>query len=313
MKKSLFYFSLPGHRAFLTTIILIGSLLVITATSIHAAEPSTEIDTLRRSIAALNEALQRHQSTDVTVNDPAGLREEFRFREHLQEQISLTCRKLFNLGGAEALADLNCPDERVLGTYLDKRKSQTGSEAVSQLEGTLLEALGDFDDMLLKEEERIERKKARSGNGTGTAGSTGGAGVAATGSGTGQQGGSSPASTEAEGSPSSSAEGSTQTGKGPTQTTAGSGSTGSRPGGKGGTSTSDPAAGAGGETTAGGGTEPMDTLDSRDDDIVARQLREAAEKETNPELKEKLWEEYRKYKGLDQKSVRGTDADETTP
>ena len=33
-----------------------------------------------------------------------------------------------------------------------------------------------------------------------------------------------------------------------------------------------------------------------DDDIVARQLREAAEKETDPALKEKLWEEYRRYK-----------------
>jgi hypothetical protein len=29
---------------------------------------------------------------------------------------------------------------------------------------------------------------------------------------------------------------------------------------------------------------------------VARQLREAAEKETDPELKAKLWEEYRRYK-----------------
>ena len=33
-----------------------------------------------------------------------------------------------------------------------------------------------------------------------------------------------------------------------------------------------------------------------DDDIVARQLREAAEKETDPELKEKLWKEYDDYK-----------------
>jgi hypothetical protein len=33
-----------------------------------------------------------------------------------------------------------------------------------------------------------------------------------------------------------------------------------------------------------------------DDDVIARQLREAAEAETDPELKEKLWEEYRKYK-----------------
>ena len=33
-----------------------------------------------------------------------------------------------------------------------------------------------------------------------------------------------------------------------------------------------------------------------DDDVVARQLREAAEKEQDPVMKEKLWEEYRKYK-----------------
>ncbi len=35
---------------------------------------------------------------------------------------------------------------------------------------------------------------------------------------------------------------------------------------------------------------------AKDDDIVARQLREAAEKERDPELRKRLWEEYRKYK-----------------
>jgi hypothetical protein len=35
---------------------------------------------------------------------------------------------------------------------------------------------------------------------------------------------------------------------------------------------------------------------TQDDDIVARQLREAAEKETDPELKKKLWKEYEDYK-----------------
>lgn len=34
----------------------------------------------------------------------------------------------------------------------------------------------------------------------------------------------------------------------------------------------------------------------KDDDIVARQLREAAEQERDPELREKLWEEYYRYK-----------------
>jgi hypothetical protein len=41
---------------------------------------------------------------------------------------------------------------------------------------------------------------------------------------------------------------------------------------------------------------PKDVADARDDDVVARQLREAAMEETDPVLKEKLWEEYRRYK-----------------
>jgi hypothetical protein len=35
-----------------------------------------------------------------------------------------------------------------------------------------------------------------------------------------------------------------------------------------------------------------------DDDIIARQLREAALAEDDPALRERLWEEYRKYSGL---------------
>ena len=41
---------------------------------------------------------------------------------------------------------------------------------------------------------------------------------------------------------------------------------------------------------------PPDLVDAKDDDIIARQLREAAMKEQDPELREKLWDEYRKYK-----------------
>ncbi|MDA1075869.1 MAG: hypothetical protein O3A63_14060 [Proteobacteria bacterium] len=47
----------------------------------------------------------------------------------------------------------------------------------------------------------------------------------------------------------------------------------------------------------GAGNVPADLPDARDDDIIARQLREAAMQETDPELREKLWEEYRRYKG----------------
>ena len=44
---------------------------------------------------------------------------------------------------------------------------------------------------------------------------------------------------------------------------------------------------------------PADIPDGTDDDVVARQLREAAMREPDPELREKLWDEYRKYKGID--------------
>ncbi len=56
---------------------------------------------------------------------------------------------------------------------------------------------------------------------------------------------------------------------------------------------------AAGDQSASGGPGPQhpgSRYSKEDDDIVARQLREAAEKETDPELKEKLWKEYEAYK-----------------
>ncbi len=49
------------------------------------------------------------------------------------------------------------------------------------------------------------------------------------------------------------------------------------------------------------GRVPPDVGDGADDDIVARQLREAAMNEEDPELREKLWDEYRAYKFGDKK------------
>jgi hypothetical protein len=44
---------------------------------------------------------------------------------------------------------------------------------------------------------------------------------------------------------------------------------------------------------------PSDIPNGRDDDVVARQLREAAMAESDPELREALWDEYRNYSGLE--------------
>jgi hypothetical protein len=70
--------------------------------------------------------------------------------------------------------------------------------------------------------------------------------------------------------------------------------------------------GGGGDSAGEVGGGPLEGLDTQeiakrtpddiealiDDDIVAKQLREAALAEEDPELRERLWEEYRKYKGM---------------
>lgn len=45
---------------------------------------------------------------------------------------------------------------------------------------------------------------------------------------------------------------------------------------------------------------PDDIPEGRDDDVVARQIREAAMNEPDPELREALWDEYRRYTGLEE-------------
>ena len=45
-----------------------------------------------------------------------------------------------------------------------------------------------------------------------------------------------------------------------------------------------------------------------DDDVVARQLREAAMREPDPAIREKLWNEYRKYKGIHKINQEAIDA-----
>jgi hypothetical protein len=49
-------------------------------------------------------------------------------------------------------------------------------------------------------------------------------------------------------------------------------------------------------TVAGNGAPATVVPDGNDDDIVARRLRKAADQETDPELKDKLWKEYVQYK-----------------
>jgi len=49
------------------------------------------------------------------------------------------------------------------------------------------------------------------------------------------------------------------------------------------------------------GKAPEDIPAANNDDILAQRIRSAAENETDPEKQARLWNEYRKYKGLPQK------------
>ena len=51
-------------------------------------------------------------------------------------------------------------------------------------------------------------------------------------------------------------------------------------------------------TAANNGAIPEDIPSANNDDAIASQIRVAAEAEQDPEIKKKLWNEYRKYKGM---------------
>ena len=61
------------------------------------------------------------------------------------------------------------------------------------------------------------------------------------------------------------------------------------------------------DSSSDNGAVPEDIPDANNDDVVAAQIRTAAEIETDPEKKEKLWNEYRRYKGLPVKYDKRSD------
>jgi len=150
------------------------------------------------------------------------------------------------------------------------------------------ESLGDFDEEIRKERERLARERDANAGGD-----SGAAGDAAEGSG---------ADGDGDGSGDGSRSGDVQQGGSPGAGGAqGDSEGGMRSEGGGGTGSGGGGAGSGASKGSGPSTAPKNIPDGRDDDVIARQIREAAEKETDPELREKLWNEYIEYK----KNVQG--------
>jgi hypothetical protein len=194
----------------------------------------------------------------------------------LQRRVAEDCAALSD-SGVPAPEDMSCPQFETAVTTrsatIDQGAEQSREERIASLEVELASGLADFDELLLREQERVKAAAPRSASGGGI-----GSGTREDGHGGDGNGGSS------EGSAG--------------ETRVGNASNGARSqaGGVGERSSTGAGGASGGVSRTGATRQPPGIPDGRDDDVVARQLREAAEKETDPELQKKLWEEYRKYK-----------------
>jgi len=170
--------------------------------------------------------------------------------------------------------------------------ARTSEERSESLDEDLQESLSEFDRKMLEEQETLARRRTSAsaigggaGGGSGEGGTDGGEGA---GTGSGSAAGGSAGGTESETS---------QPDRGRTD---GGGAGAREPG--------EPVADESNDAAV-RNRIPPDIPDGEDDDIVARQLREAAVEEDDPRLRERLWDEYRRYKGL---PVKG-DPEETEP
>jgi hypothetical protein len=262
----------------LSCAMLLGSSQVICSAEEQAMQTA-----LKKTILSLDKTrktvFEQYFVTAGAQNTAASRDEALLFIAYLDSRITQYCKVLYMRGGLQSLDDLPCTsvgqgeNGDPMFESVPDFSGQTSQEKVATLEEEFSAALGEFDDMLLKEQEKVAThipRQRESGGGNQGRESAGSEGAPET-------GGDSGAREQLPGSRS----GESDSEQGGASTAQGASSEGA---GQGRTENSQM------EPTR--GTKEM----SDDDDVVARQLREAAEQETDPEVKEKLWEEYRKYK-----------------
>lgn len=182
-------------------------------------------------------------------------------QEKSDDQILADALGEFDRGISKAqqqAADQGEGNQAVTGSVGVGQGAMTDEEKAGQLDAQLNDKFAKFDDLMLGEREAVAKSDNEGGSGTGSYGMGNGEGDDNGGYG------------EADD---------------PLQTAMASGS--SRSG----------SLGVGGDIPVDSISDaPADVGSGQDDDIIARQLREAAQKERDPELRAKLWNEYRKYK-----------------
>ncbi len=256
--------------------------LVLAAPAIHArADVRIELAQARHDLAISEQVLERvGQRADTARADPATTPEQ---RQHLDDYLDRV-RDLVELNRKrvrmleQTVGETPAASVAIGGGGIGTAKAATNAEEVAALDAKLSGSLADFDQLLLEEARKARaRAPSRASAHSSGAGSNGGG---SNGAGAGKD--TQKASSKESGTPGSTR--SPEASNEPASSGTGPGSPGGRIDG------SDP--GAPGATAA----VPPDVGDGSDDDIVARQIRRAAEAETDPELRKKLWDEYRKYK-----------------
>jgi hypothetical protein len=246
---------------------------------LFAATESEQIEEIRGHYATL----QKAQSDFVLLRDQNRLgraeRDDFSaWIQQLNEQILQDCNTLLQAGDISLPDDLPCANilsNGVAPATIDISSEHTEAERTNSMIEQFNSTLGEFDERMLQEQDRVKAQRPLSESSEGVSGG-------------GQ------ASSESEGDlarDSAAAENDRQGKQGETQAaqnqnneTGSDQATASQKGSR-------------GKAKPGAASEVPDNIpDGSDDDVVARQLREAAEKESDPELKRKLWEEYRRYK-----------------
>lgn len=242
---------------------------VLAVQGVAAQSENDPLDQLRADYAALLDARAEFEEMEKACDTSSEEQADFSaWIKQLSEQFAETCRSVSSHSNESIPADIPCGEFKttfISSAGIDIQHETTDGEKTAAMVGQFNDSLGEFDEKLLREQDRVKARKPLSAS----ANSTGGGAVGGSDGESGGESAQDSADGEAEHEgPQSDQQGSDQT------------TTGVR-----GTSSS------GKQSTA-----PPDIPDGSDDDVIARQLREAAEKETDPELKKKLWEEYRRYK-----------------
>ena len=247
--------------------------LAIVATPAYA-DPRSELAQARHDLAISEQVLARvTERIEVARSDAATAPEQRqRLDEYLtrvRELVTFNRERVQNL--AQTVGALPAGTTSAGPGVAKTPMVATDAEDVAALEAKLGGSLAEFDQLLLDEARRARTRGAMGGSG-----SPGGSGGIAAGENRSKESGAG-----------SKAPGVADPGNGKAAPQRSAGEPG-LPGGR--IEGSDP--GTAGATAV----RPPDVGDGSDDDVIARQIRKAAESEPDPELRQKLWDEYRRYK-----------------